>query len=59
MTVFEQVYQLVGSTEVDMYKMSVIEHLPNKNLVVIGSVFIFSRNFLSFGGNPLFLQKGN
>jgi hypothetical protein len=27
MTVFEQVYQLVGSTEVDMYKMSVIEHI--------------------------------
>ena len=26
---FGQVHQLVGSTEVDMYKMSVIEHISN------------------------------
>jgi hypothetical protein len=33
MMVFEQVYQLVGSTEVDMYMMSVIEHISlNKTL---------------------------
>ena len=35
MTVFEQVYQLVGSTEVNMYKMSVIEHISLKFLTHI------------------------
>ena len=34
MTVFEQLYQLVGSTEVDMYKMSVIEHI---SLIIMSS----------------------
>jgi len=32
MTVFGELHQLGGSTEVDMYKMSVIGHISLKNI---------------------------